>query len=404
MSKNCMRCIVNERTGPDLLCDDCRARRNALPRPGPARTQPAGSWKIDTTPGDLRIIDDTGETVFRGRDIELTLTHFAFALQRLRELAAPPPPQPTAADAGGHGERRWAILHPDGTLEHVFDARHDYAFACTWLGDRIACARRVVPVRVTVIPADGDPAAAGADGRDVANDLHQRAMNVRARPESLGGGYSRVQEVAYKIGHRDARHDIAEIIVGHEGLRRLGERLAAAERDRDGLRRTVELQSREIDEPPFLADPGTAGADLPIATGSDAERAAKLQKFKDWVHNYLDAHGVPHHPPGSHGAAGCRIGDRMDWLMARLAAAERERDAAESRAEDIATACVNQALEIEALRHERDGLRAALEWYADEGNYNWSGALMGVPAARDNGERARQALAPDGGRGADREG
>lgn len=41
----------------------------------------------------------------------------------------------------------------------------------------------------------------------------------------------------------------------------------------------------------------------------------KLQAFKDWVHNYLDRHGVPHHPPGTHGAAGCRIGDRMDWLM-----------------------------------------------------------------------------------------
>lgn len=44
----------------------------------------------------------------------------------------------------------------------------------------------------------------------------------------------------------------------------------------------------------------------------------KLQAFKDWVHAYLDQHDVPHHPPGSHGAAGCRIGDRMDWLMAHL--------------------------------------------------------------------------------------
>ncbi len=48
----------------------------------------------------------------------------------------------------------------------------------------------------------------------------------------------------------------------------------------------------------------------------------KRQKFKDWVHAYLDTHGVPHHPPGTHGAAGCRIGDRMDWLMERLRQAE----------------------------------------------------------------------------------
>ncbi len=48
-----------------------------------------------------------------------------------------------------------------------------------------------------------------------------------------------------------------------------------------------------------------------------AERNA-LQAFKDWVHGYLDRHGVPHHPPGTHGAEGCRIGDRMDWLMSRV--------------------------------------------------------------------------------------
>jgi hypothetical protein len=44
-------------------------------------------------------------------------------------------------------------------------------------------------------------------------------------------------------------------------------------------------------------------------------QCTKLQAFKDWVHKYLDAHGIPHHPPGMHGAEGCRIGDRMDWLL-----------------------------------------------------------------------------------------
>ncbi len=70
-------------------------------------------------------------------------------------------------------------------------------------------------------------------------------------------------------------------------------------------------------------------ADLVHARSAGDERAAaevervtaerdKLQRFKDWVHNYLDTHGVPHHPPGTHGAEGCRIGDRMDWLMERV--------------------------------------------------------------------------------------
>jgi hypothetical protein len=67
----------------------------------------------------------------------------------------------------------------------------------------------------------------------------------------------------------------------------------------------------------------TAGLNVAIASmqGTDVKLARvtaerdKLQRFKDWVHKYLDDHGVPHHPPGTHGAEGCRIGDRMDWLM-----------------------------------------------------------------------------------------
>lgn len=56
----------------------------------------------------------------------------------------------------------------------------------------------------------------------------------------------------------------------------------------------------------------------------------KLQAFKDWTHAYLDAQGVPHHPPGSHGAEGCRIGDRMDWFVAALAQARQRVDELEA--------------------------------------------------------------------------
>lgn len=45
------------------------------------------------------------------------------------------------------------------------------------------------------------------------------------------------------------------------------------------------------------------------------EKCEALQKFKDWVHAYLDGKGIPHHPPGVHGAEGCRIGDRMDYVF-----------------------------------------------------------------------------------------
>lgn len=46
------------------------------------------------------------------------------------------------------------------------------------------------------------------------------------------------------------------------------------------------------------------------------QQLTKAKAFKEWTHNYLDSKGVPHHPPGPHGAEGCRIGDRMDWVFA----------------------------------------------------------------------------------------
>lgn len=52
------------------------------------------------------------------------------------------------------------------------------------------------------------------------------------------------------------------------------------------------------------------------------ERVAETEKFKAWVHAYLDARGVPQEfPDGPHTAEGCRIGDRLDWLMAQIPAA-----------------------------------------------------------------------------------
>src|SRR5438552_1598798 len=55
------------------------------------------------------------------------------------------------------------------------------------------------------------------------------------------------------------------------------------------------------------------------------------EEREDWVHNWLDAQGVPKEfPDGEHSKCGCRIGDRMEWLSAALAKAESERDYAVS--------------------------------------------------------------------------
>lgn len=51
----------------------------------------------------------------------------------------------------------------------------------------------------------------------------------------------------------------------------------------------------------------------------------KMRAFKDWVHSYLDARGVPaEFPEGRHTAEGCRIGDRMDHVFTELEALRKQ--------------------------------------------------------------------------------
>ena len=42
--------------------------------------------------------------------------------------------------------------------------------------------------------------------------------------------------------------------------------------------------------------------------------AAALAQFKEFVHAYLTRRGVPVDPPGEHRDAGCRIGQRLQYL------------------------------------------------------------------------------------------
>lgn len=44
----------------------------------------------------------------------------------------------------------------------------------------------------------------------------------------------------------------------------------------------------------------------------------KLAAFKKYVHERLDEAGVPVDPESPHKDEGCRIGGRLDWLLARL--------------------------------------------------------------------------------------
>lgn len=121
-----------------------------------------------------------------------------------------------------------------------------------------------------------------------------------------------------------------------EQLARQAELFAGQERIRESeikvSKGVWETHQKQFDEQAEKIDAMTAERD-------------KLAAFKAWVHSFLDVKGIPHHPPGTHGAEGCRIGDRMDYVFAKMgqlyedlkcddkAAIYDERDAAIKRAE-----------------------------------------------------------------------
>lgn len=71
-------------------------------------------------------------------------------------------------------------------------------------------------------------------------------------------------------------------------------------------------------------------------------RAVAGQRFKDFVHSYLSAHGVPEGDPSNrHQQEGCRIGARLDLLLG-------ERDAAWATARDERRIGRERIAELEA--------------------------------------------------------
>lgn len=64
----------------------------------------------------------------------------------------------------------------------------------------------------------------------------------------------------------------------------------------------------------FIAVEKVVADDLHHALKWGADKVDALQAFKDFVHNTLDKMGVPKDPPGPHKDAGCRVGQRLEWI------------------------------------------------------------------------------------------
>ena len=143
--------------------------------------------------------------------------------------------------------------------------------------------------------------------------------DVKATHEPDRSNESRLAAEVVRLRAECKRLDESEteLIRRAEFAERWADKLAYAVGDIDEIGEHTNLNSPWEEAYAIVRRAGEVRAIESQRDAAIAERD-KLQAFKDWVHKYLDDHGVPHHPPGSHGAEGCRIGDRMDWLMARV--------------------------------------------------------------------------------------
>ncbi len=89
-----------------------------------------------------------------------------------------------------------------------------------------------------------------------------------------------------------------------------------------------------------------AAADAALAAAEQKRDA--LAAFKAYVHQRLDDAGIPVDPPSSHRDAGCRIGGRLDALLAKVASARAV------MAEEAARYAVSEEAS-EAWAHGTDG-------------------------------------------------
>ncbi len=127
---------------------------------------------------------------------------------------------------------------------------------------------------------------------------------------------------------------------------------------------------------------------------------AQLEKglaFKAFVHARFDQMGVPKEfPDGAHTKEGCRVGDRLDWVEARMATDLLMQDLADARVAAVAADEARKGLiaDLGIALSEREALKVVVANYAAALNRiaSWDepqGSSMDEPASA---EIAREAL------------
>lgn len=108
-------------------------------------------------------------------------------------------------------------------------------------------------------------------------------------------------------------------------------------------------------DPPLEWIDAEVTGDIPALADTD-----ELEKFKTFVHGYLDQHGIAHgDPENQHQKEGCRIGARLDLLFSKIDKAEKRVKELEADLQDKKIALASERVLLNDLvkraKETRDG-------------------------------------------------
>lgn len=131
--------------------------------------------------------------------------------------------------------------------------------------------------------------------------------NISCMNESATGEWVEYTDYATAIAERDAAQQEVRRLAEENSLT-LQEYLEASRKWRESRAELAQLRGGN--------DAGPTMVEMLDKCIADRDALAAAQKFKAWVHSFLDSKGVPHDPdPEGNAKHGCRISGRMQWVF-----------------------------------------------------------------------------------------